>query len=254
MSVTRDIATDPPGADVYFKSYAAMDVDWVHLGSTPLANARVPSAVLRWKFENEGFETVELITGSVPSSLALRENGTTSDGMVTIPAGGLGVTLAGLGGQTHPAGAYLMSKYEVTNAEYTVFVDAGGYTTTRFWTHAFVRGGEVIPWEDAMAEFQDRTGRLGPATWEVGTYPEGEEDYPVRGVSWYEAAAFAEFSGKTLPTIYHWTQAAGLELAGYVTPLSNFGGEGRYAGVSRLGHSDGQRRETVGGLLGGTVG
>ena len=152
---------------MYFKSYAAMDVDWVHLGSTPLANARVPSAVLRWKFENEGFETVELITGSVPSSLALRENGTTSDGMVTIPAGGLGVTLAGLGGQTHPAGAYLMSKYEVTNAEYTVFVDAGGYTTTRFWTHAFVRGGEVIPWEDAMAEFQDRTGRLGPATWEV---------------------------------------------------------------------------------------
>ncbi len=49
-----------------------------------------------------------------------------------------------------------------------------------------------------------RTGRPGPSTWEAGDYPEGQDDYPVSGVSWYEAAAYAEFAGKALPTVDHW--------------------------------------------------
>jgi sulfatase-modifying factor enzyme 1 len=36
----------------------------------------------------------------------------------------------------------------------------------------------------------------------------GQEDFPVSGVSWYETAAYAEFAGKALPTIYHWVTAA----------------------------------------------
>ena len=56
-----------------------------------------------------------------------------------------------------------------------------------------------------MARFRDRTGRSGPATWELGSYPEGQEDFPVGGISWFEAAAYARFAGKELPTIYHWT-------------------------------------------------
>ena len=51
-----------------------------------------------------------------------------------------------------------------------------------------------------MAEFVDSTGRPGPATWQGGDYPEGQDDYPVSGVSWYEAAAYAEFAHKSLPT------------------------------------------------------
>ena len=31
----------------------------------------------------------------------------------------------------------------------------------------------------------------------------------MSGVSWYEAAAYAAFAGKSLPTIYHWQRAAG---------------------------------------------
>ena len=58
-----------------------------------------------------------------------------------------------------------------------------------------------------MALFRDATGRPGPAGWKVGAYPQGEDDLPVTGVSWYEAAAFAAFVGKRLPSIYHWTLA-----------------------------------------------
>ena len=63
-----------------------------------------------------------------------------------------------------------------------------------------------------MAFFRDSTGRPGPATWEVGTYPDGQADHPVGGVSWFEAVAYARFAGKELPTVHHWMQGRGGEL------------------------------------------
>jgi len=56
----------------------------------------------------------------------------------------------------------------------------------------------------AMARFRDPTGRQGPSTWEAGNYPAGQGNYPVSGVSWYEAAAYTEFAGKWLPSVYQW--------------------------------------------------
>jgi formylglycine-generating enzyme required for sulfatase activity len=48
----------------------------------------------------------------------------------------------------------------------------------------------------------------------------------VSGVSWYEAAAYAVFVGKSLPTIYHWSRAAGHRLSGTIVPRSNFSSRG----------------------------
>ena len=62
----------------------------------------------------------------------------------------------------------------------------------------FVKDGRTVAWDDAMAEFRDATGRPGPATWELGAYPDGQDDFPVRGVSWFEAAAYAKFAGKSI--------------------------------------------------------
>src|SRR4030042_4583335 len=79
-----------------------------------------------------------------------------------------------------------------------------------------------------MKEFIDRTGRPGPSTWEGGTYPDGQEEFPVTGVSWYEAAAYAAFAGKQLPTAAHWEAAASRWrfMETVMLSLSNFSGKG----------------------------
>src|SRR6185436_3165495 len=125
-----------------------------------------------------------------------------------------------------PAEPYFIDRYEVTNKEFKRFVDAGGYQKKDLWKNRFSRGGRGLSWEEAVREFRDTTGRPGPATWEAGTYPQGQEDFPVGGVSWYEAAAYAEFAGKSLPTLAHWCWAADFRTAPFIIPLSNFGGKG----------------------------
>ena len=120
---------------------------------------------------------------------------------------------------------FLIDRHEVTNAEYKGFVDGGGYQTRDFWKQPFVKDGKIVPWERAMATFVDATGRPGPATWEAGGYLHGQDKHPVAGISWYEAAAYAEFVGKSLPTVYHWTAASQSEgFTGLIAGHSNFRG------------------------------
>lgn len=82
-----------------------------------------------------------------------------------------------------------------------------------------------------MRKFVDTTGRPGPSTWEAGTCAPGEENYPVGGVSWYEAAAYADFVHKELPTVHHWIRAANVrpgiyDEARFLVPLSKFESKG----------------------------
>jgi len=102
-----------------------------------------------------------------------------------------------------------------------------------------VKDGHTLTWEQAIQEFRDRTGRSGPATWELGDYPKGQDDFPVTGVSWYEAAAYAEFVGKTLPSVYEWYHAAGPSIFSDNVNFSNFSGSGpvkvgSLGGISRM--------------------
>ena len=94
-----------------------------------------------------------------------------------------------------------------------------------------------------MDLFRDSTGRPGPATWEAGHYPAGQADYPVGGVSWYEASAYAEFAGKSLPVIAQWYLAAPSPVAKYIIPQSNFSLSapapvGKYQGIGPWGTYD----------------
>ena len=125
--------------------------------------------------------------------------------------------------------------YEVTNRQFKTFVDQGGYRRRDYWQEPFIDGARSVPWEEAVERFRDATGQPGPATWKSGTYPDGQADFPVGGVSWYEAAAYAAFAGKSLPTIHHWYRAAGLSRFSDILTVSNFSGKG----PARVGSYDG---------------
>jgi dienelactone hydrolase len=114
----------------------------------------------------------------------------------------------------------------VTNRLFKQFVDQGGYQKREYWKTPFVRDGKPVSWDDAMAVFRDTTGRPGPSTWEGGTFPTGKDDFPVSGVSWFEAAAYAQFAGRSLPTISHWYLAADIRVSPLLIPASNFSGKG----------------------------
>ncbi len=107
---------------------------------------------------------------------------------------------------------FYIDKYEVTNRQFKEFVDHGGYRIRDYWKHEFIKADNIVSWEEAMAEFIDKTGRPGPSTWEAGDYPDGNDDYPVSGISWYEAVAYAEFAGKVLPTADHWDSPVGYNI------------------------------------------
>jgi dienelactone hydrolase/predicted Ser/Thr protein kinase len=262
VSVSRSIRSEPSGAEVSWKPYADSKADWQRAGRTPLEKVAFPWAYLRWRVEKPGFEPIEV--GSYPFagdiSYVLPVPGSAPAGMVWVAAGRRTVS-----DKPVEIAGFWLDKLEVTNREYQRFVDAGGYRKREYWKEPFVEEGHELAWEDGMRELVDKARRPGPSTWELGTYPEGEDDLPVHGVSWYEAAAYAEFAGKSLPTVHHWLQATDSFGPPEVLELSNFGGKGaaavgRYQGLGPYGTYDmagnvkewcsnrsGDRRYTLGG-------
>ena len=76
--------------------------------------------------------------------------------------------------------AYEISRYEITNAQYRVFVEATDRPTPR--------------------------GHNGEETWADETL--NGDTQPVVGVTWFDAQAFAEWIGGSLPTEAQWERAA----------------------------------------------
>jgi formylglycine-generating enzyme required for sulfatase activity/dienelactone hydrolase len=235
VAVEVPLHVEPSGADLYVRDYRDPESQWIHLGTSPSHKVRVPDGFNRFRLERPGYDTVEKAMSAVwfvEFTAGLDETGAAPPGMLRIPSARFGgwANNLNLSRYEHPAnprvGEFLIDRYEVTNASYQRFVDAGGYSNPECWKHAFRRDGVTLTWEAAISEFVDETGRPGPATWAYGTFPEGRADYPVTGVSWYEAAAYAEFSGKELPTVYHWAVGTNVYYGEFLIPLSNLEGSG----------------------------
>ena len=233
ISTVVSAQTIPPGANIYMRDYDAIDEEWLLLGLSPLEDVRVSVGYKRWKIEKNGYGTVELAGDSsfLQRKLELREKDRIPSDMVEVPNFTITENIQGYLTGSNPIESiglrnFLIDRYEVTNKQFKEFLKSGGYQNKEYWEHELSKNGQALSWDEAMDEFRDATGRPGPSTWELGSYPEGEADFPVRGISWYEAAAFAEYAEKSLPTIYHWYLAAGIRASSNITPLSNFGNEG----------------------------
>ena len=241
-AVSRDfffplrVISDPPGATLAMKGYDEPDSEWITIGTTPVTT-RTSITAYRWRITLPGYEAFE---GSGPPissgelSFTLHPNGTSPDGMISVPGG------ASTAGRL---GDFFIDRYEVTNAAFKAFVDAGGYRNASYWTEPFVKDGRKLSFAEAMAEFRDTTGRPGPSTWELGSHPDGQAEFPVGGISWYEAAAYANFKGRSLPTVYHWRLAALQSIHSQILEASNFSGKspakvGAYPGLGAYGTYD----------------
>jgi dienelactone hydrolase len=190
------------------------------LGTTPLDGVAVPrfgaSMSFRLRVERQGYEPAELLPnvfadlrslgGPAPLDTVRLDRVGEAPGMVRIPGFTTRDTIHR--GVTLRFADYHIGRNEVTNREYQRFVDAGGYVKREYWLEPFVKDGRALTWEQGMAALHDRTGMPGPSTWSGGHYPAGQENYPVGGVSYYEAAAYARFAGVRLPTSAHWLRAA----------------------------------------------
>ena len=217
------IGSSPPGAAVDIQDYVFPDTVWYHLGTTPLEEIAVPAGYFRWRLSKQGAGTYLTAPPTEDEmAFALDSAQAAPVGMVWV-RGGTFFDYIDFVGWVGPyeLPPFYIDRFEVTNAQYQKFVDSSGYQRRKYWDRKFVRGGRELSWGQAMPFFRDRTGRAGPSTWGGGHYPDGEADYPVSGISWYEASAYAAFVGKSLPTLAQWYRTAVPEVSTHTVQISN---------------------------------
>ena len=166
------VNSEPGGANIY--------IDGVFTGKvTPWRLARLESGlhVIRSSITGYGaaVDSVEVSPGrDITLEPTLQEGwfDYAPVGMALVPAGRLLYPQ----GDTVRVDSFYIDLYEVTNRAYAYFVSA--------------------------------TEARAPEHWKDGIIPPGEEEHPVVGVSFQEAARFAAWAGKRLPVEQEWELAA----------------------------------------------
>ncbi|MFL6248433.1 MAG: protein kinase domain-containing protein [Thermoanaerobaculia bacterium] len=220
-----DVKSNPAGAQVWIERVTGdgETSGRTLLGTTPLQNHPIARGDYVITIEKNGFAArsraislLPLVTRDLtipiplsPIDVTLTHAQKTPANMSLVPGGPY--RLASWSRPTTESAAlepYFVDLYEVSNADFARFVDGGGYQRPELWKYPFVKDGRTLTFDEAMRELRDTTGLNAPRAWAQQKYPAGRENDPVTGVTWYEAAAFAEFHGKSLPTIFEWEKAA----------------------------------------------
>jgi len=119
----------------------------------------------------------------------------TPPGVILIPAGPftMGSTVYNDEGPVHEVwlDAFWVDRYPVTNAQWVAFLEDGSWERKELWTKA--------GWSWKTFESPE------PKEWDKHRH---KLDHPVVGISWYEALAYARWTGKSLLNEAQWEKAA----------------------------------------------
>lgn len=210
-------------AEENVSGYYQFDLDslsednWQFLCELP-CDVRLPLTTIKYRFIKKDFFNKEVLVRSREDSIfiTMHSQNPSKKNMVFVRGGDIKLRTAGLDHfEFEKVEDYYIDKYEVSNADFLSFVKKGGYTNSKYWEEGS---------DDYLKLFVDKTGFNGPSTWELGTYPFGKSDYPVSGISWYEASAYCKSLGKTLPNIYQWDNASSMQFSNEIVPRSNING------------------------------
>jgi eukaryotic-like serine/threonine-protein kinase len=221
ISDTLSVNSNENGAKVFLTRYGSEQRQLI--GETPLNDLRIARGHYVLEIEKDGFENFErTISGIIPSvggsfiaspplkiEVKLLEKGKIPPRMVYVSGGEY--SLVNWSRPTEKKvnlSEFFIDKFEVTNAEYKQFITGGGYVRPELWKIPFSKDGKEVAMLDALKLLKDRTGLPAPRSWANQTYPDGKANFPVTDITWYEAAAYAEFRGKKLPTVFQWEKAA----------------------------------------------
>ena len=186
------ITLDPPATSTTVNTWVRQFTGRYRSGD-PMPAARIPAWV------EEARQLYRQKSGQGDSS----NSAYVPTGMVLIPAGdfqmGCNDRFDEWPVHTVYVDAFYMDTYQVTKAQYKVFVDANPQ------------------WQKDNIPDKYHTGTY-LLDWRGNSYPSGKGNHPVVDVSWYAAMAYAEWADKRLPTEAEWEKAARGGLVGKKYP------------------------------------
>jgi formylglycine-generating enzyme required for sulfatase activity/DNA-binding winged helix-turn-helix (wHTH) protein len=211
LSDDLSITTRPAGAEVFLRRLGSPREERV--GVTPIEHRRIARGEYILSVRKEGYALYERTMSTSLSRATiidkqawriridedLRERARVPPDMAFVPGGEYRLRAT-----SRPTNAtvkvadFFIDKFEASNRDFKAFIDAGGYRNEQLWDGA---GAD-------RSRLKDTTGLPGPRGWTGGTFPGGQETYPVTGIDWHEARAYCRFRGKDLPTLFQWEKAA----------------------------------------------
>ena len=228
VSQSVDIISDSL-TDIYFKFTSDTTNNWTYLGVSPIKNIKVPLTSFYLKFNKDSSEFISIThpyylkDGDNYFFLPQKDAGNINQDFKLFLGGNKKMLFPGLDHEENiMISPYKISKYEVSNSEFKEFIDSGGYQDSSYWDFPIEVSGINYNFSNTINKFVGKFGKPGPANWTYSRFPSGHEDYPVTGISWFEARAYANYKDLALPTIYQWSNSANLGRSNIFVPKSNF--------------------------------